>query len=248
VLFRTQYLSKCVLVVCACSYLPPACASSISFAGNFATDDNIVAFGFVLSSAETVTLETLSFSGGVGVSGLVASGGFSPVLSLFDPNDNLLAYDLGATAPTCGAGNQNPNAPPKIFPVPPRNIDPYSGYCLDAYINLSLNAGDYTLALTQDDNLPLGDFNAGFSRQDSGNFTASELGLDQGAFLLFDGTQRTSAWEIDFLGVDSAYQAPVPELPFTIQASVPEPRTNIAAGLGFGLLFLTRRVICCKAS
>jgi hypothetical protein len=218
-MFRIPQFSTCVLVAGAFLCVSPAGASSISRQGIFTSDDNIVVIGFSLLSPDTVILQTLSFSGGAGVSGSVASGGFSPVLSLFDSNGDLLAVDAGGSVPNCGS----------------RNIDPESGYCLDAYINIPLDAGNYSAALTQDDNTPLGDFSAGFQRQDTGNFTAADLGLYQGSFLLFDGSQRSSSWEVEFLGVDSSNEAP-------------EPSTTAAAVLGLGFLFLTHRFCGNRAS
>jgi len=74
-------------------------------------------------------MQTWSFAGGTDAAGeAIASGGFEPVLSLFDtsPSANLLGVDQGGVAPSgCR----------------PRNLDPATGFCLDAYLQEDLPAG-----------------------------------------------------------------------------------------------------------
>jgi hypothetical protein len=153
----------------------------VSTTGSFTHDDDQVSFNFSLLMPETVTMRTWSFGGGTNANGqLIAPGGFAPVLSLFNAAapQSLLATDLGGTAPSnCGA----------------RNIDPVTGFCLDAYLNESLAAGSYFLYLTEFDNTPNGPTLAnGCLEQGKGNFTGGPFFLNAGA-----GFQRTGDWAVD---------------------------------------------------
>lgn len=154
-------------------------AVPLSFSGTFSMDDDVVLIPFTVPSLSLVTIQTTSFANG--------STGFEPVLTLYDQTGNLLFVDQGGTAPGgCGA----------------RSIDPTSTYCLDAYIQSNLGAGDYTVALTQYDNVPSGSTLAdGFPQTGNGNFTGPNFLGSAGSFILFDGSQRTSAWALDINGV-----------------------------------------------
>lgn len=168
-------------------------------------DDDVVLIPFSVASTSTVTIQTTSF----------AVGGFEPVLALYDGSGNLLLLDsTGGTVPSnCGS----------------RAIDPVSGFCLDAFIQGSLNPDNYTIALTEWDNIPNGPTLAdGFPQTGNGNFTGPEFLGSPGSFILFDGTQRGSNWALDVNGVPS----------------VPEPGT--AALVMFGLV--GRRFMRRKAS
>jgi len=197
-------------------------AASLSYTGNFAQDDDLLTLNFDLASPATVTLRTWSFAGGVNGAGqAIPAGGFAPVLSLFDA---LGTQDLLATDHDGGPGVCRPRAP-----------DPASGFCWDAYLNLSLAAGSYLLALTEDDNTPNGPtFPDGFLRAGQGNFTGDEFGGPPGSSLILaDGSQRTSFWAVDLSGVDA------PSDP------LPEPSTGILMLLGAALLsFWCRRRSC----
>src|SRR5262245_27566926 len=97
--------------------------ADISYTGSLAADDGMFSVDFTLAGAADITLRTWSFAGGTNAAGdVIPAGGFAPVLSLFDSSGNLLAFDDGGVAPSaCGA----------------RNIDPATGFCLDAYIAVS---------------------------------------------------------------------------------------------------------------
>jgi len=149
--------------------------------GNFTADDNVVLIPFTVALNGAVTIQTSSFANG--------SVGFEPVLTLYDGLGNLFLQDAtgGTTPGGCGL----------------RGIDSTSGFCLDAVISALLNAGSYTLALTEWDNIPGGPTLAdGFPQTGNGNFTGSEFGPGSGSFLLFNGSQRTSAWALSIDGAD----------------------------------------------
>ena len=178
--------------------LCPAFADTVLFSGNFTTDDNLEGFAFTLTGASTVTIRTLSF----------ANGGFEPILTLFDAAGGLLTQDTtGGTAPgACG----------------PRAIDPVSNFCLDAYIQTPLSAGNYLAFLTEADNVANGPTLAdGFLHQGEGNFTGPEFTGNPGSFVLFDTSQRASDWSVEISGLETTSISAIPEpggLPFLLCA------------------------------
>lgn len=163
----------------------------VSQTGTFTNGDDKQLFSFTLPTTSDVTLQTLSFAGGTNAKGQpIAEGGFAPDLTLFDSTTgNWLAADQGGTSPSaCGS----------------RATDSATGYCLDAYIEMTLGPGSYLLVLTQDPNIALGDYPDGFSAD---------------LFLLFDpsnpfylnadsGYQRTGDWAVD---ITTPSMSPVPE-------------------------------------
>jgi PEP-CTERM motif len=183
-------------------------ASTLSFSGNFSTDDVVVLIPFMVVNSGPVVIQTTSFA---------ASDGFEPVLTLYDASGNLFLQDAtgGTTPGGCGV----------------RSIDSVSGFCLDAVIQNFLNAGAYTLALTEYDNIPGGPTLAdGFPQTGNGNFTGPEFLGSDGSFILFDGEQRTSDWALN-IDVSGEPVAPVPE---------PAPLGLIGIGL-MASLFAARR-------
>jgi hypothetical protein len=125
---------------------------------------------------------------------VIPPGGFEPVLSVFDSVGNLIAQDTtGGTAPLACGG---------------RNIDPISHFCLDAFVFTTLTPGHYTVILSEFDNVSNGSQAAGFSQQGAGDFTGPEFRGSPGAFVLFDGTQRTSSYALDIAGITSTVPEP----------------------------------------
>jgi hypothetical protein len=179
-------------------------AATVSYTGTFSDDDQEQAFSFTVGAPGTVTLRTLGYAGGVnGNSTVISAGGFDPILSLFDATGTLIALN-----------DDNPSAA----------VDPVTGNGFDASISALLAAGQYTLVLTETDNLPVGPTLAdGFTRTGQGNFTGPEFAGIPGSF--WDSTPA------DLAGV-------------TVSA-VPEPATLFTFGTScFGLLsgvILSRR-------
>jgi hypothetical protein len=181
-------------------------AGTMSFSGNFSADDDVVLIPFTVADSGSVLIQTTSFA---------ASLGFEPVLTLYDGSGNLFLQDAtgGTTPDGCGV----------------RSIDPVSGFCLDAVIQNFLNAGNYTLALTEYDNIPGGPTLAdGFPQTGNGNFTGPEFLGGPGSFILFNGDQRTSDWALDI-------DLPGPASP------VPEPATLGLTGIGLLVAFFAAR-------
>lgn len=109
-----------------------------SYTGSFAADDDKRIFYFSLTGAGSVTLRTWSYAGGTNAAGTtIPEGGFDPTISVFDANGNLIAYNRDGGCGTVAA-------------------DSVTSFCWDSYLALPLPAGNYSVVLTESDNLPNG--------------------------------------------------------------------------------------------
>ena len=195
---------------------PCVFAASLSFTGTFAQDNDLQTVNLNLPVDMRLEAWTLSYAGGTNLAGApIAAGGFAPALALFDAAGNLLAVDtLGGTVPTCYG----------------RSIDTSgTGFCLDARLldsnhpSLDLPAGDYTLVLTQQGNIPLGLTLADGFSNDAANgndpsFTGTNAGQPGSQFLdPGDFSQRTSAWALD---VQTTVLTPEPATGFLAAAAI----------------------------
>ncbi len=179
-------------------------AEGASYTGTFTDDDQRHSLTFSLAAADTLIARTFSFGGGVnGTGAAVAAGGFAPVLSLFDAAGLLLQTASGSTA-TCGSGVGASDAA--------------TGFCWDAGFSATLSAGDYTLVLTQDGNLPWGPWLAdGFSMTGSPDYTGLVyLGQPGLRFVNADASQRDGHWAFDI----------------NFSSPVDEPATSLLMGAG----------------
>jgi len=163
----------------------PLCASSFSFHGTFAADDQVQLFGFDVASTSTVTIRSLGYGGGTDSNAsVVQPGGFDTLFSVFEGNGTQIgAFD---DDPGCAHSNY------------------YNEACLDSYFSNVLPAGSYILALTVSGNNPNGDLSDGFGEQGNGNFTCLKGFCD-----LF-GNQNTGNWAITFSAVTSVSDVPEP--------------------------------------
>jgi PEP-CTERM motif-containing protein len=205
---------KCVMFLSAVSFCGAAGAVDFSFTGSFVQDDNVQLFNFAVASSSTVTLRTWSYAGGTNAAGAdIARGGFDPILALFD-----------------GAGvfiDENDDGPSGTVATD------LSGAAFDTYLSVVLDAGAYTVSVTQYDNFATGPNLAnGFDRAGDGNFTAA-FGCGAPQFCDLSGSsaysQRDGHWAFDILNVNTALV-------------VPEPETYALLLAGLGLLgFAARR-------
>jgi hypothetical protein len=166
-----------------------ACAS-----GSFTRDDNAAAFTFVLKQPTLVYAQTTSYAGtasdpgGVDFCGnTVPSGGFDPVLSLFDLTTGAL-LDFN---------NNNSSDNPSLFTLP---ADPATGESFDAELADILPPGAYLYVLTEWDNTPPANLDSGsFAEEGNGNFTSGLFG-DCPKFADVTGACRNSNFALEFFG------------------------------------------------
>ena len=186
-------------------------AASFSFTGNFTQDDDLQFVSFTINNPSTVTITTLSYAGGMNAAGnIIARGGFDPIVSVFDSVGDPVGTNNDGGCPAVGQ-------------------DAVTNACWDSLLTAILNAGTYTVVLSQSDNTPIGTLAEGFSRQGEGNFTGPTYLGAPGAFWDANPNQRTSAWALDILDVDTA----------TISA-IPEPATALSLTGALGVLGLLR--------
>jgi hypothetical protein len=130
-------------------------ATTVSYSGTLSGDDQDQLFAYTLTSSSDVIFQSSSY----------ASGGFVPVISVFDSTGMEIGSDGGDQ--TCYAGMSASAA---------------TGMCNDAYLAADLKAGSYTLAITEFYNVPVGpNISDGFLMQGQGNFTGPTCGAT-GAF------------------------------------------------------------------
>src|ERR1700733_57437 len=131
---RNLRVWRYVAIVATCAaFGGVASASSISYAGSFATDDQTQEFLFSLSGTATVTTVTYSYAGGTNQAGTsIPEGGFDPWLAIFNSSGVLVASNDDGTCGQVGT-------------------DSVTGACFDSSISESLTAGTYTLVLSQSD-------------------------------------------------------------------------------------------------
>lgn len=181
------------LGICAlCLLANSAAAADFSFTGSFSADDDVQLFAFTADGASTVTLRTYSYAGGVQANGnVVLSGGFDPILALFDSNGALIDQnDDGSGVPS----------------------DPMTGSAFDTELSVLLTAGSYTVAVSQYDNFAVGpNLSDGFDRTGQPLFTAG-YGCSNGQFCDVGANNRTNAWAFDVLNVQTAVPEPASAL------------------------------------
>jgi hypothetical protein len=143
------------------------CAGSASaaptYTGTFGTDDDRFVFDFNVAGPATLTAFTSSY----------ALGGFAPVLTLFGGAGGYQqALGSANVCPGAGGGGE---------------------FCWDAMFASTLQAGSYTLVLTQDGNVALGDTLAdGFSLDGWTDYTSQMYaGVAGGSCINVDASQRT---------------------------------------------------------
>lgn len=209
---RHQILGTCAIGLLAVMLSSPSHGAVFSFEGNFASDDDIQLFNFVVGASSSVTLRTFSYAGGTNGEGeLVLGGGFDPILALFDSNGALVSRN---------DDDETGSAP----------ADASTGREFDTLLTATLAAGTYTVAVTQYDNLAAGlSLASGFDRSGEGNFTAA-FGCSQGFFCDVTGSNRNSSWAFDITGVAAA------SLPGVGTPPPPATPTEVPLPAGFVLL------------
>jgi hypothetical protein len=207
---KCNHFLYATLLLISLALASPIRANTLSYQGNFPSDDFVQTFNFNLASAGAVTLQTFGYAGGINGAGkTIAAGGFDPVITLFDGAGNFLTSNNDGACGQVGTDATTLN-------------------CFDSYLSLTLGAGSYSLALTENDNLAAGPtFADGFTQAGNGNFTCAEFMGTPGGFCDASPSQRNSAWALD---VTTPATAPVPE-----------PSTYALLLSGIGVFFITRK-------
>ena len=176
-------------------------------------------FDFTLATPETVTFQTWGYGGGTNALGtVIPPGGFESLLTWFGSDGSYID-----NSSSCGAGNT------------------YLDACLDAYGQVALGAGTYTLALTQSGNSATcadgfpGDVLCPFSEEGQGDYTPIATdNPDCTAFCgTFPPTQENGNWAVDILNVTSATEEGA--------GATPEPSTWLLSIGGIALLLVALR-------
>jgi hypothetical protein len=192
-----------------------AMADLFSFTGTFDTDDQVQLFNFTVDTTTEVMFQTWGYGGGTNAANqTIQPDGFESLLDWFGPDGSYIN-----NSSSCGAGNS------------------FQGACLDAYGDVTLDPGTYTLALTQEGNsancaagFP-GDLDCGFSEQGQGAYTPGATGdPDCTGFCGSLGTQENGNWAVDISGADSA----------SAVSSSPEPVTMLLGACGLALIGLAK--------
>jgi hypothetical protein len=206
--------SVLALLIC-----PLACLadSPTLLQGTFSQDDQVELFSFTSDGSTPITIESYGYAGGTVNSVTIPEGGFAPDEFVFDDTGSeLLSLD-----PQC----------------PPGNLDSVTLNCEDPYLQQTLGAGTYTLALTVYDNPSSdGTLADGFKQDNNPGFTCAADGLP-GNFC--DDTdplfgQRTGNWAISIDGASAVSD---------ITSATPEPATLplMLSGLLVAAIFYRRR-------
>ncbi len=199
---------------CCLTHAATVFSAEVDFTGNFSKDNDVLRFDFTVGlPGSSVTIFSSSW----------VNGGFDPILSIWDSAGNqLFEQDDGGVV-----GSRQSNAVSYQFGE------------FDGFLNIDLDAGDYIATLAQYDNFSVSTLLAdGFRFDGDPNFTAV-FGCANGRFCegsLEDSNgnplelNRTSAWELHFLNVDSASLN-----------SIPEPSSLMLVGLAACALLGSRK-------
>lgn len=160
-----------------------ASAANYSFSGTFDHDNDVQLFSFTVSAPTSVSLRSWSYAGGTNAAGaVIASGGFDPILGLFDSAGALVREQDDAGCSLVAA-------------------DSVTGYCWDTFYTTTLAAGTYTASIQQYDN-----FSSSYNLADGFYYDGAAHQNFRGGFIDETDTVRDSHWAFDILNVDSAVQ------------------------------------------
>ena len=175
---------KIAVLLALCASVSSACASTMSYTGQFAHDNDVQLINFTVGALSTVGLRTWSYAGGVNAAGqTIARGGFDPIVALFNSAGTLI-------------GSQDDAGCGKVA------ADAVTRQCWDINFVIALAAGNYTASIQQynnysvDTNLAHGFYYQGAQYQNFRNGFIDEMDV-----------KRTGLWALDILNVNPAAQA-----------------------------------------
>ena len=204
---RPGTLLGAALLLAIASIAGSAHAGTQSVDGLLGQDDSLFVRQFDLVQNDVLSVATFAYGGLQSPGRSIPPGGFAPVLALFQDGVGLLQLARGTDNLCSSLGSGA--------------ADPVSGFCWDAHFTLvGVNAGHYTLVLSQDGNDPLGQRLAdGYSQAGIADYTSVYNGVPGAHFIQVDGAQRNGHFALDI----SAPNSP----------AVPEPAAALllAAGL-----------------
>jgi hypothetical protein len=236
-LYTVRQCGLLILMVCLLSATASATTSFLSYTGTLVTANDVFEESFVLTSADTINIQTWSFGGGTNAAGdLISAGGFDPLVALFSglpPSADI--YVDGSANPLVDADNliNSPyspvgNCPPAGFVTIGTGAG--ASICGDDFMQIvSLPAGVYTLVLTDANNQP----NAIYD-----NGSLSEGFSDGGVFQTCNQTSdgltcvnRSAAYAVDIVSSTGTSDL----------AAVPEPENLTLLGAGLAALAVMKQ-------
>lgn len=154
-----KHLRALFAFAAAAALSTPALADDYSYTGVLSDPNQVLLFNFTVGSSSNVTLRTYSYAGGTMANGtVVSSGGFDPILALFDSNGLKL--------------DQNDDG--GFAHVPCDN-----GYCYDTYLQRLLAPGTYTVSVQAFSNFAIGpNLSDGFENDGSFNGRTNAWAFD----------------------------------------------------------------------
>lgn len=215
---RGRWDRNAILAVIAFLGLPiHLCGDSLSLTGTLATPEDIVVQTVTIGAGQNIAIQTWGFGGGLNAaSALIPAGGFDPFVGLFQ-GTGPTAFFLDGTADNLSNYTSEPSACPPAGLV---TIGSVTGQCGDVNLQFTgLAAGDYTVLLSDANNLPVALFETtGFLGDGFSDLTA---GVFQTCFDANNCNSDTANWAMDIT---------------TSGGTVPEPASFVLTALGLAVV------------
>lgn len=170
----------------------PANATTISYTGQFAHDNDVALIHFTVGALSTVELRSWSYAGGVNAAGqTIARGGFDPIIELFNSAGQQIGGqdDVGDGA-RCGTVAK----------------DAVTHQCWDVDYVVKLAAGSYTVSLQQYNN-----YSVSANLADGFFYQGAQYQNFRNGFVDEADVKRNGAWALDLVNVAPAATTTVPE-------------------------------------